>query len=131
MAKVIKCKTFDGKEVEFVDEVIGSGMMKDAYFSPDKSYVVLLYRTKQDFQAKERLQMITGKYKEGIFNQIGGDYWRNLFCWPSAMLEHEGKLGIVAPAYPKHFFFKYGSKNNDMLQIRGKINKANGLLHQI
>lgn len=30
----------DGSPVEFMDEVIGSGAMKDVYFSPDKSYVV-------------------------------------------------------------------------------------------
>ena len=28
MAKVVKCKTFDGQAVEFVDEIIGSGAMK-------------------------------------------------------------------------------------------------------
>jgi serine/threonine protein kinase len=120
MAKVIKCKTFDGQDVAFVDDIIGSGAMKDVYFAPDKSYVVCLYKSKQDYQAKERLQMITGKYREGIFTQAGGDYWKNLFCWPTAMLEHDGKLGIVAPTYPKHFFFEHGSKNNDMLGIKGK-----------
>ncbi len=120
MAKIVQCKTFDGHDVEFVDDIIGSGAMKDVYFSPDKSYVVCFYKTKQDFQARERLQMITGKYREGIFGQTGGDYWQNLFCWPTAMLEHDGKLGIVAPTYPQHFFFDHGSKNNDMLGIKGK-----------
>jgi len=119
-AKVIKCQTFDGQTVEFIDDVIGSGAMKDVYFSPDKSYVVQFYRTQQDFQAKDRLQMITGKYREGIFNQVGGEYWKNLFCWPTAMLEYNGKLGLVAPTYPKHFFFEHGSQNNDMLGIKGK-----------
>nr|WP_314901459.1 hypothetical protein [uncultured Deefgea sp.] len=120
MAKVVKCKTFDGQDIEFVDEIIGSGAMKDIYFSPDKSYVVGFYKSTQDFQAKERLQMITGKYRESIFTQVGGDYWMNLFCWPTAALEHNGKLGLVAPTYAKHFFFEHGSKNNDMLQIKGK-----------
>lgn len=120
MAKVVKCKTLDGQDVAFVDDIIGSGAMKDVYFAPDKSYVVCFYKTKQDYQARERLQMITGKYREGIFNQAGGDYWQNLFCWPTAMLEHDGKLGIVAPTYPKHFFFEHGSKNNDTLGIKGK-----------
>lgn len=32
------------------------GGMKDVYFSPDKSYVVAFYRTKLDFNAKERVQ---------------------------------------------------------------------------
>ena len=103
-----------------MDEIIGSGAMKDVYFAPDKSYVICFYKTKQDYQARERLEMITGKYRDGIFNQAGGDYWQNLFCWPTAMLEHEGKLGIVAPTYPKHFFFEHGSKNNDILGIKGK-----------
>lgn len=120
MARVVKCKTSEGQDIEFVDDIIGSGAMKDIYFSPDKSYVVGFYKTPQDFQAKERLQMITGTYRDRIFNQIGGDYWKNLFCWPTAMLEHEGKLGLVAPSYAKHFFFEYGSKNNDMLNIIGK-----------
>ncbi|MDR2164685.1 MAG: kinase [Zoogloeaceae bacterium] len=120
MSKVVNCKTLDGQDVAFVDEIIGSGAMKDVYFSPDKSYVVGFYKSKQDFQAKERLQMITGKYRESIFNQIGGEYWKNLFCWPTAMLEYQGKLGLVAPTYARHFFFEYGSKNSDMLQIKGK-----------
>ncbi len=120
MARVVKCKTTDGQQIEFVDDIIGSGAMKDVYFAPDKSYVVAFYKTKQDFQAKERLQMITGKYRESIFNQAGGDYWKNLYCWPTAMVEHEGKMGLVAPTYPKHFFFERGSKNNDQLKIKGK-----------
>ena len=43
MAKVVQCQTFDGRRVEFIDEVIGSGAMKDVYFSPDKSYVVCFF----------------------------------------------------------------------------------------
>jgi serine/threonine protein kinase len=120
MANIVTCKTLDGQTVEFVDEVIGSGAMKDVYFSSDRSYVVAFYKTKQDYQTKERLQMIAGKYRESIFNQIGGDYWQDLFCWPTAVLEHEGRLGLVAPTYPRHFFFEHGSRNNDMLGIKGK-----------
>ncbi|MDR3178124.1 MAG: hypothetical protein LBT96_03980 [Campylobacteraceae bacterium] len=117
---VIQAKTFDGQVVEWEDKVIGSGAMKEVYFSPNRSYVVGFYKQKQDFQAKDRLKMITGKYKDSIFNQVGGDYWKNLFCWPTAILEYNGKLGIVAPTYPKQFFFKYGSINNDALGIKGK-----------
>jgi hypothetical protein len=120
MSKIIQCKTFDGDTVEFVDEIIGSGAMKDIYFSPDKSYVVGFYKTPQDAQAKERLQMITSKYRQNIFGQIGGDYWKSLFCWPTAMLEWNGRLGLVAPTYGKDFFFQFGSRDNDKLQIKGK-----------
>jgi serine/threonine protein kinase len=117
---VIKTQTLDGQPIEFVDEIIGSGGMKDVYFSPDKSYVVGFFRDKQDFQAKDRLIMITGRYQEGIFNQAGGDYWQNLFCWPTGVVELNSRLGVVAPAYQPHFFFEYGSKNNDFLGIKGK-----------
>jgi len=120
MAGILRLRTADGQPVEFVDEIIGSGAMKDVYFSPDRSYVVAFYKTPQDAQARERLAMITGKYRESIFEQVGGDYWKDLFCWPTAMLEHEGRLGLVAPTYPREFFFEHGSKNDDMLNIRGK-----------
>lgn len=108
MANIIKLKALDGSMVEFVDEMIGSGAMKDVYFSPDKSYVVGFFRQKQDANSKDRLQNIVGKYREKIFGQIGGDYWENLFCWPTKLVEWNGRLGIVCPAYQKHFFFGEG-----------------------
>ncbi|MBK1716416.1 helix-hairpin-helix domain-containing protein [Thiocystis violacea] len=120
MARVVTCQTFEGRTVAFVDEVIGSGAMKEVYFSPDRSYIVAFYKTRPDPRARERLEMITGRYRESIFDQVGGDYWRNLFCWPTAMLEHQGRLGLVAPTYPGHFFFEHGSRNDDRLGIKGK-----------
>lgn len=118
--QIITLKANDGSTVEFVDEIIGSGGMKDVYFSPDRSYVVGFFRDKQDFNAKDRLQTITGIYRERIFSQPGGDYWKDLFCWPTKLVEYKGKLGLVCPTYQSYFFFKYGSVNNDFLGIRGK-----------
>ncbi|MFV0418324.1 MAG: helix-hairpin-helix domain-containing protein [Dysgonomonas sp.] len=120
MAKTIKLTANDGSQVEFTDKVIGSGAMKDVYFSPDKSYVVGFFREKQDFNSRDRLENITGIYRERIFNQQGGDYWKDLFCWPTRTVEYEGKIGIVCPTYQSHYFFKYGSVNNDFLGIKGK-----------
>jgi serine/threonine protein kinase len=120
MEQTIKIKTTDGSDIEFVDTMIGQGGMKDVYFSPDKSYVVAFFRDKQDFNAKDRLQNITGVYRERIFNQVGGDYWKDLYCWPTKMVEYNGKLGLVCPSYQKHFFFATGSINNDFLGIKGK-----------
>lgn len=120
MTNIVKIQTLDGRPLELVDEIIGAGGMKDVYCSPDKSYVAGFYREKQDAQAKERLLMITGRYREALFEQEGGDYWRNLFCWPTGVVEVEGRLGVVAPAYQRHFFFEFGSNNNDFLGIRGK-----------
>ena len=47
MAQTIRLTATDGSSVEFVDEIIGSGAMKDVYFSPDKSYVVGFFRNPQ------------------------------------------------------------------------------------
>jgi serine/threonine protein kinase len=116
----IKLTATDGTKVEFVDEMIGAGGMKDVFFSPDKSYVVAFFRDKQDFNAKERLQNITGKYKDNIFNLEGGEYWKDLYCWPTKVVEYNGKLGLVCPTYQGHYFFSKGSINNDFLGIKGK-----------
>lgn len=120
MSKIIKLIARDGSEVEFVDEIIGSGAMKDVYFSPDKSYVIGFFRKPQDANAIDRLENITGIYRERIFNQKGGDYWKDLFCWPTKLVDYQGKIGIVSPTYAKQFFFEYGSVNNDFLGIKGK-----------
>jgi hypothetical protein len=120
MAATVRLTTLDGRAVEFVDRVAASGAMKDVYFAPDRSYVVALFREQQDLQARERLAMIAGPYRDGIFGQIGGDYWEEVFCWPTAVVEHGGRVGVVVPTYAPHFFFAHGSKNDDMLGIRGR-----------
>ena len=120
MPNTIKITATDGSPVAFEDTIIGSGGMKDVYFSPDKSYVVAFFRDKQDANAKDRLKNITGIYREGIFNRAGGEYWKDLYCWPTKIVEYNGKLGLVCPTYHKDFFFAIGSKNSDFLQIRGK-----------
>lgn len=120
MPKIIKITATDGTPIEFVDKIIGSGAMKDVYFSPDKSYVVGFFREKQDQNAKERLENITGIYHDRIFKQVGGSYWKDLFCWPTKMVEYNGRIGIVCPTYQSCFFFQYGSVNNDFLGIKGK-----------
>lgn len=117
---VVRLVASDGSTVEFIDEVKAQGGMKDVKFSPDKSYVVAFLREDSDPETRARLEMITGTYRERIFNQEGGQYLQKLYCWPTAVVEHEGRLGVVAPFYRKNFFFRYGSRNNDMLNIKGK-----------
>lgn len=117
---IVRLTTTDGDPVEYYDEIIAQGGMKDVYFSPDRSYVVAFFRDELDSQGKERLRAIVGSYRDGVFNQSGGDYWRALFCWPTGIVERNGKLGVVVPAYRPQFFFSYGSVNNDMLGIKGK-----------
>ncbi len=120
MSRIRQARTIDERIIEYVDEVCGSGGMKDMYFTPDKQNVLLFFREPQDAQCLERLQLITGRYRERIFNQEGGEYWQNLFRWPLEVVENEeGQLGIVEPVYQAHFFFKYGSINHDFLDIKG------------
>lgn len=99
------------------------GGMKDVYFSPDKSYVVAFYRTKLDFNAKERVQLITTKYKDDFFKKDGGDFWKTLYCWPYDIVEKDGLTGIIVPAYDKRFFFKQGYASNDILKGKEKEGK--------
>ena len=109
MSNTIKLQSSSGTSVEFIDEVIGSGAMKDVYFSPDKSYVVAFFRDAIDYNGIDRLEHITNGYKKRIFEQVGGDYWKNLFCWPTDLVRWGDKIGIVCPTYQKQFFFT-GSK---------------------
>lgn len=117
---ICKIKARDGTDIEFIDEIIGSGTMKDVFFSPCKKYVVAFYREPLDAPSLERLDMITGRYREGIFNSEYGEYWKKLFCWPEKIVEHNGRIGIVVPIYEPYFFFEYGSLNDDFLKIKGK-----------
>jgi len=100
----------------------GSGGMKDVYFSPDRSYVVQIFKDRQDANSLERLQNIVGKYRENIFSQAGGDFWETVYCWPTDIvtIPTTGQTALIAPCYRKEFFFQYGSTNNDMLGIKGR-----------
>lgn len=117
---IIKLSAKDGSQVTFNDTIIGSGGMKDVYFVPDKSQVVAFFRSKLDFNARDRLENIVSRYRESIFNQAGGKYWKEIYCWPEKIVEWNGLTGIVAPTYASHFFFKHGSLNGDSLAIKGK-----------
>ena len=119
---VVRLKATDGSDIQFEDgKMAGAGGMKDVYFAPDKSYVVGWFRKPQDYNSIERLKNIVGPFREKIFNQPGGEYWKNLYCWPTKIVQDKGRTGVVAPTYEKEFFFEFGSKNNDtLLGIRGK-----------
>ena len=109
--KVVKVTARDGSPVEFVVKSDPpSGAMKVVYFSPQRDYVVGFFKKPQDARAMERLESITGRYRQDIFGQAGGDYWRSLFCWPERIVDREGKTGIVVPTYAQHFFFQYDNK---------------------
>ncbi len=109
MSNVVSVRAKDGTNVEFDYQDPMQGAVKDVYFAPDKSYVVAFFRKPLDVPGRERVEKIVGDYRDRIFNQAGGDYWRNVFCWPEKIVEYDGKTGIVVPAYQKCFFFQSGT----------------------
>lgn len=120
MSNLLKAYSAEGKVFEYIDEIKSSGSMKDMYLSSDKTNVILFFRDEQGPQSIERLQLITGRYRERILNQEGGTYWQALFRWPEEVVENEkGQIGLVEPIYQSHFFFEYGSINHDFLGIKG------------
>lgn len=125
--KTITVKSInDGsKTYQFIDngEPMKGGV-KDVYFSPDKKYVVALFRDKLDSNQKERLQRITNLYLPKIQNGDVGEYYLNeVYRWPTDVIEYNGLTGIIVPVYNQKFFFEKGSAIGD--GIKGK--EKNGL----
>ncbi|MDD3507017.1 MAG: kinase [Parabacteroides sp.] len=113
-----------GKTYQYVDngEPMRGGM-KDVFFSPDKSYVVAFYRDPQDYSSKERLKKIATQYFNSFFMKEGGNYYKDLYAWPTDVVEADKKVGIIVPCYNKNFFFKKGYANNDLLKGKEKEGK--------
>ncbi len=113
-----------GRTYQYVDngEPMRGGM-KDVYFSPDKSYVVAFYRDVQDFNSKERLKKIVTQYYDSFFNREGGAYYKQLYSWPTDVVELDKKIGLVVPCYDKNFFFKKGYAANDLIKGKEKEGK--------
>lgn len=121
MTNLLTIEGESGTRYEYVDEIIGAGGMKDVYFTTDRRHAIGFYREKADALVRERLKMLVGRYRERIFEQEGGSYWEDLFCWPVDMVQtDDGRLGVVVPVYRSYYFFEHGSFNNDMLKIKGK-----------
>ncbi len=120
MADIVTITASDGSTVRFINEVKARGGVKDVMFSPDGDYVVAFFREPADAETRDRLLEITGRYRERIFTQEGGEYLKNLYCWPTSVVEYNNHLGVVVPFYRDCFFFEYGSRNNDMLGIHHK-----------
>lgn len=113
------------KTYQFVDngEPMRGGV-KDVYFSPDKRYVVAIFRDKLDFNQKERLQKITNKYYTQIQNGEAGEYYLNeVFRWPTDVIEHNNLTGIIVPLYKPKFFFRKGYQTSELILGKEKNGK--------
>jgi serine/threonine protein kinase len=114
------------KTYQFIDnDEPMRGGMKDVFFSPDKSYVVALYRDPQDFNSRERLIKIATKYFDSFFirDSVTGDFYKKLYSWPTDVVELNEKIGIIVPSYNQNFFFKKGYENNELLKGKEKEGK--------
>ncbi len=65
------------------------GGMKDVYFGPDKSYVVAFYRDKQDYINTRTAEETGDAVYDSFFNREGGEYYKELYCWPTERLRHQ------------------------------------------
>jgi len=116
--------TTKGEEVSYFDEIIASGTMKDVYLCSDNKRVVAFYREPLDSVGVDRIETIASSYYNGIFNNKYGEYWQNLLCWPQSVVYDGERYGVVLPKYRDSFKFKYGSINNDFLEIIGEEKKG-------
>ena len=113
--KCVTVKAVSGKTYQYIwTDTPASGVMKDVYFAPDKSYVVAFFREQQDANSIERLENLVGRYRQGMFGGDGGGYWEKVYCWPYDLIRDGKRIGLVVPAYRKEFFFRYGSPTFDL-----------------
>jgi serine/threonine protein kinase len=129
----------DGRTVEYLPERIGDGAMKEVYFTTDRSAVVCFYkdpRAGTDPVRLKRLEKILGPNNPTLTRAHGGAansdaeaaYFRSLFCWPTGIVKGP-QFGLVAPAYPGHFFFQTGpefikGKEKNGMRFIGRKNRA-------
>lgn len=125
MSNIITVKSIiNGNSYQYVDGEPNRGGMKDVYFSPDRKYVVAIFRDKQDFNQRERLIKITDKYYKQIKEKDAGDYYlEEIYRWPTDVIEINGKVGIIVPIYNSKFFFKKGYGSSDLLKGKEKNGK--------
>jgi hypothetical protein len=96
----------NGRVIEFLPEVIGEGAMKRVHFTADRRSVVCFFKEAPDPGRRQRLEAVIGPLNPTLDPKLG-EYWRRLFCWPTAIVEAP-RLGLLAPAYPRNFYFASG-----------------------
>ena len=101
-----------------------SGTAKNVFFSPDRKYVVAIFKNKQDFNQKERLKNIVTKYYNQIRTKDAGQYYLDeIYRWPTDIIEINGNTGLIIPIYNSKFFFRKGYSDNDLIKGEEKNGK--------
>jgi len=122
MPETFTCTSISGNGISWVDEIIGSGSMKDVYLSPDRSYVIAMYTSRPDGDGVERLQGMVGELRERVVGVSSDATVRSIFpTWPTDMIDHNGRVGLVVPAYPNAFYFDHGQAPGSPLQVKGQV----------
>jgi hypothetical protein len=106
---VRKAKLSDGRQLDFLPDVIGEGGMKRVHFTTDKKSVVCFFKDQSlrtDRNRMQRLEAILGKFNPTTDSATGA-YFRDLFCWPTGIVVAP-EFGVLTPAYAKNFFFASG-----------------------
>ena len=99
------------------------GSLKDVYFSPDKTFVVAIYRTIQEYSTTVKLKKIVTQYHDNILHKDGGAYYKDLYCWPIDVIEDGKRIGLIIPCFKDNFLFKKGYANNNLLIGKEKQGK--------
>ena len=96
--------------VEFDVSQRMEGGMKHVYFTRDRTGVVAFFKdTTHDFHRYDRLKKVIYDFNPTRDGRENADYWRDLFCWPTRLVEHKAfGVGAQLPAYPQCFFFSMG-----------------------
>lgn len=113
MYNLITLVANNGTEYRFVDEIIASSSMADVYFSSDGRYILSLYHNqvrRQEWEDKqiEQVKILIDEYAKLISKYAKGEYWRDLFNYPIAYVEWNGRFGVILPRLNKQFFFERG-----------------------
>ena len=118
----LRVRLTDGGVIDFDPrEPAGTGAEKSAFFTPDKSRVVLFFLAPlTDREARgQRLRALLGP--RNLTHGPRGAYWMDYFLWPTALIDGDPALskdflrayrladpplGLVANSYPPEFFFR-------------------------
>ena len=113
MPNLITLIANNGIKYQFVDKIIGTSSIVDVYFSSDERYVLSLYHnqvSRQEWEDKqiEQVKILIDEYAKLISKYAKGEYWRDLFNYPLAHVEWNGRFGVILPTFNKQFFFERG-----------------------
>ena len=121
----------DNTKYEFIlDSRPKTGASKNIYKTLRGDYVVGFYKKTQTAEDMKRLRSITDTFRKRLFFNVGGDYWKDVFCWPEKIVRWNGQTGILLPHFKSHFFFQIDRRLRGQEKV-GKWFTSAKILQQI